>query len=422
MNNIVILGAGIAGISAAYHLHKNGVNSVCYEEKDKAGGLLASFEVNGFRFDNAVHLSFTKDEYVRSLFDKVEYYTHLPHAYCYEAGLWLKHPVQNNLYPLSTNEKVELISSFIQRPDLLAENYHSWLLSQYGELIAKRYPIKYTERYWDMHASQLSLTWINNRLRLADSKEILRGAFEQRDDNHYYANEMRYPKKGGYISFIEGMVKVCDIRLNNKAESISLSNKTIKFSNGDAVNYDDLISSLPLPEIINIIDDVPEDIKKAANSLLYTSIDLISVGFNIPSVPPYLWFYIYDGTVAARAYSPSIKSPDAVPLGCSSLQFEIYSISNGKRNIKETLIDDVRNFLMESKLCSEDNILFMHHKRVEYGNVVFDHGMESRRDLVTNFLFSVNIHTCGRFGEWDYFWSDQSLLSGKKTAEELIKK
>ncbi len=68
MKNYIILGAGIAGISVAYHLKQKNISSIIYEKNHYFGGLCSSFKINDFIFDNAVHLSFTKDEYVKKLF------------------------------------------------------------------------------------------------------------------------------------------------------------------------------------------------------------------------------------------------------------------------------------------------------------------------------------------------------------------
>jgi len=71
-------------------------------------------------------------------------------------------------------------------------------------------------------------------------------------------------------------------------------------------------------------------------------------------------------------------------------------------------------------ICQEEDILFTHHKHLPFGNVVFDHGMEERRELVRTYLGSVGVESCGRFGEWGYLWSDQSLLSGKNSIDKLL--
>lgn len=420
MDKIIVLGAGIAGISATFHTMKAGHDIICYEQNSKAGGLIASFMVDGFRFDNAIHLSFTANDYVKELFSKTKFYSHKPNAYCIENSKWFKHPIQNNLFPLTTDEKVDLLSSFAERPSNEINNYADWLDHQYGYAISYRYPKKYTDKYWGIKAEKLSTTWIGNRVRRADITELLRGAFEQRDDNHYYASEMRYPQTGGYFEFVRKISEQCNIQLNKKATKISISTQTVYFSDGTSDEYESLISTLPLPSIIELLDNVPENVKRAAKSLLWTTVDLISIGFDKKDIPPYLWYYIYDeDNLAARAYSPSWKSKDNAPNGKSSLQFEIYNLSTKAKLDPGLLKTNIVEKLLADKICDREDILFVHHKHLPFGNVVFDIGMEERRQIVLDYLESINIKTCGRFGKWDYYWSDQSFISGMSVLDDI---
>ena len=99
--DIAILGGGITGLGAAYRAKLLNRKAVIFESRNSAGGLLDNFSIDGFRFDHAVHLSFAnKKHIVRKVFDKTKYYTHPSDSYCFEKSHWLKHPVQNNLYPL----------------------------------------------------------------------------------------------------------------------------------------------------------------------------------------------------------------------------------------------------------------------------------------------------------------------------------
>lgn len=420
--NIVILGAGIAGISAAYHAKKMGMNAVVFDAGQRAGGLLDNFTIEGFRFDNAVHLSFATEPEVREIFDRTPYFTHPSVSWCWDDNIWLKHPVQNNMFALSVDERVELIASLLERPDFEINNYREWLIYQYGEAIALRWPLAYTEKYWTVPAEQLGIGWIGNRMRRADMREVLYGALTSETPNHYYTSEMRYPKRGGYRAFIEPMLVQTDIRCDHQACEVYLAKRQIRFANGELVTFDKLINTLPLPVLINIIDEVPDDVRNAAGSLFATSVDLISVGFRKPDIQPHLWFYIYDKEIlAARAYSPSIKSPDNVPVGCSSLQFEIYSSprkpqTHSPKEMKANTMMALKR--MELVKC-EDEVIFMHHKQLPWGNVVFDLGMEERRDLVRGWLEQIGIISAGRFGEWDYLWSNQAFMSGMKAAQKI---
>jgi protoporphyrinogen oxidase len=420
--NIVILGAGIAGISAAYHLQKMGGNAIVYEANSSTGGLLDNFVVEGFRFDNAIHLSFATEPEVREVFDRTPYLAHPAVSWCWDDSAWLKHPVQNNMSSLSIDARVELITSLIARPDIEVKNYQDWLIFQYGESIATRWSLPYTEKYWTVPANKLGVGWIGNRVRRADIKEVLHGAFTSETPSYYYATEMRYPRCGGYRSFIEPMIAQIDIRCQHRATDIYLAKKQVRFSNGELLSFDQLINTIPLPELIKIIDNVPENISNAASTLFATSVDLISVGFRKSNIQPHLWFYIYDKDIlASRAYSPSIKSPDNVPEGCSSLQFEIYSSPHKPQiHSPEEMKSNTMMCLKKMGLIkSEDEVVFMHHKHLLWGNVVFDLGMEERRDLVINWLKQEGVISAGRFGEWDYLWSNQAFMSGLKAAKQV---
>ena len=420
VHNVVILGAGIAGISAAYHSDKIGMKAVIYEAHSRTGGLLDNFTIEGFRFDNAVHLSFATEPEVREVFDRTPYSAHPSTSWCWDNEQWLKHPVQNNMFPLEASQRVDLISGLVERPNIEINNYQDWLIYQYGEPIATRWQLPYTEKYWTLPASELGIGWIGNRVRRADIKEVLHGAFTSETPSYYYATEMRYPKQGGYKAFIEPMISEVDILCGYKATKIFLDNKEVQFENRESISYDQLINTMPLPELIKIIDKVPDHVRDAAATLFATEVDLISVAFNKADVQPHLWFYIYDKEIlAARAYSPSIKSPDNVPVGYSSLQFEIYSSQkNPQTHSPEELKANTMMALKKMGLIeNDDEVLFMHHKHLPWGNVVFDLGMEERRDLVLDWLKHVGIQTAGRFGEWAYLWSNQAFMSGLKAAK-----
>lgn len=119
MNNpVLILGAGISGLGAAYKLSCNGQQTVVLEKDTTYGGLCGNFTIDGFRFDRFVHFSFAKDEQVNRIFmdGAGEVFRHVPNAYNLYQGIWIKHPAQNNLYPLSQKMKDAVVRDFLSRP------------------------------------------------------------------------------------------------------------------------------------------------------------------------------------------------------------------------------------------------------------------------------------------------------------------
>ena len=423
---VVILGAGIAGISAAYFLEKAGIETAVYEKNASWGGLCDNFTIDGFRFDKFVHLSFTENEAVKKIFEKAgNVFRHKPDASCYYRGLKLKHPVQNNLYPLGIEEKILILEGFFKNnikkvKDI--DNYDQWLRVQYGNDFAERFPIKYTKKYWGTEAKDLETKWIGNRMYRPTISEVLRGALTSKTPNTYYAKEMRYPEKGGFKSFITGMTENLNIRLNKKVVRIKTDIKKIIFSDGSQVEYDILISSLPLPEMKNILVDLPQNIKHAIEQLNWTSGYMVSIGLSNPCESKEIWSYLYDeDTLVSRIYYPCKKSEDNVPKGCSSIQAEIYYSQHRKINLNhQEILQKTIDDLDGMGLINRKHIIVEDIRHEQYANVIFDHEIYKNKSPILEHLDKIGIKSIGRFGLWDYLWSDQSLLSGLDVAKLII--
>ena len=225
----VILGSGIAGISAGYHLKKSGDSAVIYEKNSDWGGLCGNFTIDGFRFDKFVHFTFAPDEYTKNIFEASSpTYSHPPVSYNYWKGYWLKHPAQNNLWSLPPEEKVKIIEDFVNRPQKEVseiKNYEEWLRVQYGNYFAENFPFKYTRKYWGVDPSELETKWVGRRLHVSPLGEVLFGSYKEQAENFYYTKCMKYPKKGGFRSILNKCREGLDIRFNKEVVEINTEQK-----------------------------------------------------------------------------------------------------------------------------------------------------------------------------------------------------
>ena len=422
MTEVLILGGGIAGLAAASTARSLGISAVVLEAAPRPGGILDSFALDGFVFDRGVHLSFASEPEVREVFDQTPYLEHEAVSFCWDHGNWLRHPVQNNLHSLPAEERIRLILGLVNQPELTIRTYRDWLIGQYGSPIAERWPLVYTEKYWTVPAETMGTDWIGPRMRRADLAEVLRGALSERVANTYYISRMRYPRRGGYRAFIDPLIETADVRCRRRVVAVDPRAREVRDNTGETWRYQRLLSTLPLPALIDLLADVPDDVRADAATLFATRADLISVAFSRPVVPPSLWFYIYDRDIfAARAYSPTWKSVENAPPGCGALQFEIYSSPRTpqKATVAE-LTENCLNALERMGLAKRDEVLFTHHTDMPYANVVFDLGMETRRDRVRRWVQGLGIGLAGRYGEWAYLWSNQSLVSGRRAILTLL--
>ena len=300
------------------------------------------------------------------------------------------------------------------------------------------FPFKYTRKYWGVEPKELETKWVGQRMYTPDLKQVLKGSFETQDECFYYSKVMKYPKKGGFRSILNKCREGLDIRFNKKVIKINPQEKIVTFKDGTSTKYTRLISSLPLPEIVKMIDGIPPEVKEAGQKLMYTSGYMVSLGFKRPDVAKHLWFYIYDEDILpARVYSPNLKSADNVPEGCSSLQAEIFfansgaqencpPLAGGPKSVisrrgffnpqtpPEIILEKTIESLISMGLFKEEEIAVKDIRFEKYANVIFDKDIYKNRATVLDYLNKVGIESIGRFGKWEYFWTHQAFDDGRK--------
>ena len=248
--------------------------------------------------------------------------------------------------------------------------------------------------------------------------EVLKGAFEEQKTNYYYTSVMRYPKKGGFRSILNTTREGLEIKFKKEVCEIDTNRKTIKFTDGTISKYERLISTLPLPEIVNIVINCPQNVKDAAKNLHYTCGYMVSLGFNRPNVAKHLWFYIYDEEISpSRVHSPSLKSPDNAPIDCSSIQAEVFFDCKSEIPPKEEVLKKTIQELINMGIFKEEDIVVKDIRFEKYANVTFDKDIYSNRKIVLDYLSKVGIESIGRFGKWDYLWTFQAFQSGMEVVK-----
>ncbi len=425
--HVVILGGGISGLTVSYFLNKLQIKNTVIEKDKRPGGLLKSFKIKNFIFDNFIHISHAKKSYVKNFFRKSSsYFTLNPKPNNLYKNTWIDHSPQFHLYPLKLIEKIKIILSFIKRnknKEYRLKNYENWLKGAYGNYFAKNFPMNYTEKYWATKSKNLGTNWIKFRMQEVSLKDLLLGAFFKIFKDTYYSSDMKYPKQGGYESYLRILKKNKNLQCNSNLKKIDLENKKVHLNN-KVLNYTNLVSTIPLPEFVSLVKNKDKKILGYAKKLRCTAGLIVSIGLNI-SVNTRSWFYIYNKDFkAARVYSPHKLSKNNCPKGKSSLQAEIFF--DNKKKISKTYMEFIKKNTIDSlvkyRIIKKENIEFIDIKYKRYANVIFDNNYEISRNYIMNYYKNYNVDFVGRFGSWAYLWSDQCFLSGKITAQKIYKK
>jgi protoporphyrinogen oxidase len=255
----------MAAFGAASALAAEGVRPTTYDKNPYVGGHTATFITeNGFVFDEGPHLSFTRNERIQQMLaDHVEQRFEVVDARIdnYWHGHWMPHPVQCNLYGLPPELVTRIVCDFVEaqnQPERPVRHYADWLEAAYGSTFARTFPMVYGLKYHTTAAENMTTDWLGPRMYRPDLEEVLRGALSStpRTDMHYVTT-FRYPTRGGFAAYLKPFAEWAELRLCHRLVRLDTQQRTLCFDNGAAASYDRVISSVPLPDLVECIVDVP---------------------------------------------------------------------------------------------------------------------------------------------------------------------
>ncbi len=435
MNNLdktVILGTGMAAWGAAQRLLDEGITPELFDKNTYPGGHTASFPNDaGFVFDDGPHISFTEIAHIKSLLEDAvdhEYEVLQAEVDNYFEGTWIKHPAIAYLHALPSDLVVRCLTDFIETkqkpvPDSFS-NYHEWLVAAYGTTFADTFPGPYGTKYHTVGPELMNTDWLGPRLYQPDLDEVLLGAVAPPQKSVHYVDKFRYPKSGGFVGYLEKFVARTQPKLGHRAEFIDPGARTVTFSNGHVEPYGALVSSIPLPEMIKLLPDVPAAVAEAASLLSCSQAVIVNLGVDRDDISPSHWRYIYDTDIASvRLSFPHLFSPSTCPPGQGAVQVELY-YSNKYKPLDHDPVDDIPVVIDDLKRMGvfkeDENIVFSEARFIEYANVIFDLDSGPCARIVQDHLDELGISYCGRYGDWAYIWTDESFISGERAAQRLM--
>jgi protoporphyrinogen oxidase len=431
MSKIVIVGSGMAAFGAAYRLHGEGLTPTMYDKNSYHGGHTASFRHDsGFLFDLGPHISFTKDARIQDLLaDSVDqqYEAVQVNLNNYWRGYWPQHPVQLHLHGLPEDVIVKVIADFAEErhlPERPIKNYADWLYASFGKTFSELFPMPYTRKYHLTSAENMSTDWLGPRIYRPSLEEVLRGALSPSAPQVHYITQFRYPSHGGFVSYLKKFVPMGRLQLSHELVLVDPQLRRLRFSNGVVGNYDALISSVPLPDLIRMIQGVPQDVLEASRRLACSTCVLVNIGINREDISNAHVTYFYDQDICfSRLSFPHLLSTSNVPQGAGSIQAEVYFSDKYKplKNSPDALINPVISDLRRCGILKEsDRILCSSAMLVKYANVIFDLDREAALKTVHAYLDDLGIAYCGRYGDWGYMWTDESFKSGERAAKQAL--
>jgi protoporphyrinogen oxidase len=431
MKPVAVLGTGMAGFGAGHALDGAGVPFICFDHTPYYGGHTYSFRYpDGFVFDEGGHISFTKDERIRSLLaGNIDGRHEEPRLKIdnYWQGYRITHPVQCNMRGLPTELIVDVIRDFVavHGTALTAQpNYAQWLFQAYGRTFAETFPMVYGEKYHTVSMDQLTTDWIGPRMYRPSLDEVVYGALAGQRTSVHYVDTFRYPSFGGFLSYLQPFAERFEIRLNHQLSELDPTERVLHFNNRLSVPYGRVISSMPLPELVPLITNVPEDVLEASRKLAFTTAVLVNIGIDRADLSETHVTYFYDSDIVfSRVNLPHMISSNNAPPGAGNIQAEVY-FSDKYKPLQSRPGDLIDPVIADLRRCGfirgDDKILLQDAVVNRYANVIYDHDRASALETVHGFLDEVGVDYCGRYGNWDHAWTDEAFVSGEETAARVL--
>ncbi|OGR57445.1 MAG: hypothetical protein A3I11_03685 [Elusimicrobia bacterium RIFCSPLOWO2_02_FULL_39_32] len=430
---IVVLGAGLAGLSTAYHL-QNKARITIIERSNCLGGTARSFQINGFTFDITGHLLHLHHLYTKNLIQKLlknNLYFCERKAAIYSHGVLTPYPFQVNTYGLPKKIIQECVVGFKKAVNNYSKDekrstslpFNLWSLRTFGSGIHKHFMKSYNEKLWGIPLKDMTAEWCGMFVPQPKLEDVIHGSKKSFDKSFGYNVTFLYPKKGGIQVLSEKLGSRIPVKLNTSVEKINWKEKLVKFEGKEWVPYDFLVSSLPLVELIKRMNDLPINIQNLLPSLKWTSVLNINLGINRPNISDKTWIYFPEKKfIFYRVGFPMNFTPHVVPKGCSSMYIEVSHRPEKKINFQDPeFLKKVKTDLEKCGILQKsDKILVANFIPIRYAYVLYTKDRKKVTQKIFDFLNANQIFSIGRYGEWKYSFMEEAILDGKKTAEKIL--
>jgi len=426
MKKVVVIGGGLAGASAAYHLQE--FDPIVFERESSVGGLCRSFTQDGFTFDCTGHLIHLKNAYVKELVARLlpdAFNSHERLAAIYSQSTTTPYPFQANTYGLPPGVVKDCVVGFVETlqapPNGAPKNFHEWTLKTFGAGIARHFMLPYNEKFWKQDLRTITADWVSWSIPKPSLDEVVNGALGLTNKGMGYNPRFIYPKTGGIECLPQALARpVKRVHLNETLESIDPKRKVVRMASGREEPYDSLITTLPLPETFRLMKDTPDPLRHAASLLRAIGVFNINIGIDRPNVSDQHWIYYPEGEfVFSRVGFPMNFSKAVAPEGTSSMYIEITYQPGQKPNPEEAYARALADLERCGILRPGDRILTRLDLDIKCAYIIFDQHRQTHLQHLIGYLESRDIHTAGRYGQWDYYSMEDSIRSGKTIAEKV---
>jgi protoporphyrinogen oxidase len=445
---VVVIGAGPAGLTAAYELGKSGDPVVVVEADDTVGGISRTVERDGWRFDIGGHRFFTKVESVEKLWHEIlpdeDFLLRPRMSRIFYNGKYYDYPLKalNALRNLGVREAMLCGFSYLwarARPPKDQANYEGWLVARFGWRLYRTFFQTYTEKVWGVPVSEMPADWAAQRVKNLDlGKAVVNALLPKRNQTEVTSliEEFQYPKLGPGMMWercrdlveaaggevrMETLVRTVHVK-DGAATGVTLEHRDGTTSVQPASH---VISSMPMNGLVHAIEpSPPADVLAAAEGLHYR--DFLTVALVVPEHRgfPDNWIYIHSTDVkVGRIQNFGSWSPYMVKDGrtCLGLEYFVFEGDELWSATDEELVARGTRELDLLGLVESGDVESGYVVRVPKAYPYYDFEYRSNVETIRAYLDeqAVNVHLVGRNGMHKYNNQDHSMYTAMLTVENI---
>lgn len=440
---IAIIGAGPAGLTAAYKLAKEGVSVEVFEASDAVGGMAKTFALWGQLVDLGPHRFFSSDPRVNQLWLEVignNYSMVSRLTRIYYQKTFFDYPLKaiNALTGLGIFQSLLCISSYLQAKLFPIKNestFEAWVINRFGKRLYSIFFKSYSEKLWGIPCTELDADFAAQRIKKLSLYEAIKSAlFKSGGKKHKtLVDEFAYPHKGAGAVYDLMAKKICalggQIHLNTAVHSVHAASDgalpSIVLADGRALAFNRVISSMPITHLVERMG-APESIQEHAKALRFRNTILVYLQAGSTSPFPDQWIYVHSAELKTgritnfKNWVPSIVQDKEETILC--LEYWCYEKDDMWEMSNEDLITLATKEIYQTALIPYETVLSGKVIRVPKCYPVYATGYRNHLEQIEQYLSNQDgIAVIGRYGAFKYNNQDHSILMGLLAAENITK-
>lgn len=441
----VVVGAGPAGLAAAYELTHAGRPVVVLEREDGVGGIARTVERDGYRFDIGGHRFFTSVPEVRALWEGLlgpDLLVRPRRSRILFRGRFFDYPItaRSALAGLGPVEGARILASYLAarlRPIRPEETLTAWVVNRFGRRLFDTFFRSYTEKVWGIPCEEIGAQWAAQRirgvsLRAAVADMLRRGAGGHRS----LVTEFQYPRLGPGMLWerMRAAIEAAGGRflLRTPLSTILHEDGRVREVIGHGPGGDVSVPAASVVSTVALRDLVPALVPplepaaaEAAGALRYRDFLQVALVLDGPEPFPDTWVYLHDPDVlAGRVQNFRAWSPELVPGADRSCVGVEYFCAAGDalwRRPDAELVALAAEELRRTGLAGGRRCLAGYVVRMRDAYPVYDGGHRARVEAIRRGLARIpTLQVAGRNGMHRYNNMDHSILTGLLAARNVL--